>query len=572
MAFRSNIDFQERGFYFAASGSDISSGKTLETPKLTIQAAIDAAAALDPIPSATDIGLVTAAQGGSFDESFVLADFVQFNGEDSTIITDAAIAVTLASGARFRLTNVTNSQAAGVAFLINDQNLLDVFCQRVSCTGAGGKIFSIVGTVDNIFIEPKQMVIDGLGSTGIVFTGATTSPIDINVDTVQLIANNTIFVDHDPVSSTDVMNVSVSTVESTSFTGTTAFNVQNGELLVPVAGSITADTVINVESGAKLIISANDMTGNIIVADGGTLECNIGTVTGDITVESGAIVKAYIYTHTGTLTNDGTIFGFIGNVPFSDELALSFNNITQRDAFFSVNLSTLITDMLISVKTDGTATVFVWTGDTNPSSYDPDLWVESSINVGPGTLFLGEDGTALSSAARTVNFVDAYGDTAIPIGTVYDETGNIAPFQWDFAASIDTSVADVFDTNLSDPQTMLFSIATSDSITRAYSIRPATAGDLRVRAFAGTATTDPVILDTRITIIAGQISTVVQITLDNNILIQVGDDVLLEFSGIQLEGGLQTSGAFSGQTVPFLNADFATLARRDLVIRSEPRP
>lgn len=569
MAYKSNIDTQLRGFYFAASGNDDFSGKTIEVPKLTIQAAIDETDNLIPVPSTSDIALVTSSQGGSFTEGFVLNDFVQFNGQDTTIIAAASTLITLGSGLRCRLTSATNTQAAGITFQLDGVNLVDLSCERIQASGAGGIGINIAGTVDNIFIEPKQLVVDGVGAIGLNIESTTTSPIDTNFDTVQLQANNTVFVNHNPVSSTDATNISVSTVESTSFTGTTAFLVQNGEMTVPVAGQITADTVIRVTSGAKLIITSNNMTGDILVETGGTLECNIGTITGDITVESGAIVKAYIYTHTGTLSNDGTIFGFIGDVSYSDQLALSFKKIGDRDIFFSSNLSTLITDMLISVKTGGTYTTFTWTGDTNPSTYDSELWVESSINVGPGTLFLGSDGMSLSSAARTVNFIDAYGSTGIPIGTIYDETGNLAPFQFDFAASNDTSVTDVFDTNLSDPQTMLFAVGTNDSITRAYSVRPATAGNLRVRAFAGSLTTDPVILDTRITIIAGQISTVVEIALANNILIQVGDDVLLEFSGIQLEGGLQTSGAFIGQTVPFLNADFAVLTRRDLVVQGD---
>jgi len=566
ISFRGNVDTQVRGFYFAASGNDSFSGKTIEVPKLTIQAAIDAASALTP--SESNVALVTSAQGGSFTESFVLEDFIQFNGQDTTITADSAVAVTLATSLRCRLTSVSNSQASGITMRISSKNLIDLSCQQLTTTGDGGTVLSITGTVDNIFIDNKLMIVGGDSAVGVSVESTTAAPIDINIDSVQLSADNTVFIDQNPITATDITNVSVSTVDSGSSTGTTAFLVQNGELIVPTAGQITAETVINVMSGAKLVINATSLTGNIIVANGGVLECYAGTVTGDITVESGGIMRAYIHNNTGTISNDGTISGFIGDVTYSEQIALSFRNEAERDSFFSSNLSLLQTDLVVNVKTGSTITAFVWTGDDNPATYDGDLWMESSINVGSGTLFLGIDGMSLSSAARTVNLVDAYGSTSIPIGTQFDAAGNLPPFQYDFGVSSLQSVADVFDTILSDPQTMLFSTV-SNTMTSGYAIRPGTVGTLRVQAFAGTLETDPRVLDDLFTIVVGDLGTVKEIVLTNKTLVETGDDILLKFSGIQLNGGLQTSGVFNGQTVPYLDADFALLTRRDLVIQGD---
>jgi len=185
----------------------------------------------------------------------------------------------------------------------------------------------------------------------------------------------------------------------------------------------------------------------------------------------------------------------------------------------------------------------------------------------PGkSVSLGKDGTSLSSGARAMDITDAYGETSTVISTIYDETGNETTFQWDSTASVSTSVSDVFDTALSDPQTMQFT-GLVNARTRAYSIRPASSGTLRVRGFAGTTTNAPVIIDTLITIDPGDVGTLFQVILDNRILVEIDDDVLAEFSGVQLFGGLQTSGSFDGQTVPFLNADFSILTKRDLVVQ-----
>jgi len=116
VSYKSNINTQLRGFYYAASGNDTFSGETLEVPKLTIQAAILAANALTPPPSAANIALVTGSQGGSFTTGFILSSFIQFNGQDTSISTTTAFAVTLASGLRCRIEAVSNAQASGTVF------------------------------------------------------------------------------------------------------------------------------------------------------------------------------------------------------------------------------------------------------------------------------------------------------------------------------------------------------------------------------------------------------------------------------------------------------------------------
>ena len=260
-------------------------------------------------------------------------------------------------------------------------------------------------------------------------------------------------------------------------------------------------------------------------------------------------------------------------IPGDFDVAVSsffFKNINARDSFFDTagNEVFLEFGLPVIVNQGNASTVFIWTGADSPSSYDSSLFLESPIDTGPGTLFLGLDGMSLSSAARTVNLVDAYGATSIPIGTQFDATGNLPPFQYDFGVSSLQSVSDVFDTLLADPQSMQFSTV-SNTMTSGYGVRPGTAGDLRVRAFAGTSDTDPIILDSTFTILVGDLGTVKEIVLSNKTLVETGDDVLLEFSGIQLNGGLQTSGVFNGQTVPYLDVDFALLTSRDLVVQGD---
>jgi len=247
-----------------------------------------------------------------------------------------------------------------------------------------------------------------------------------------------------------------------------------------------------------------------------------------------------------------------------------FESITARDDFFNTvgNEQLLMNGLPVQVNEGTVATVYFWSGVDSPSTYDEDLFRPASVGSSPGSLFLGASGTNISSAARNLNLNDAYGSTSIPLLTRFTAAGNTAPFQYDFGVSSLQSVANVFDTLLADPQTMLFNTV-SDSMTSGYAIRPGAAGDLRVQAFAGTLETDPTILDVTFAITVGEIGTLKTITLDNKTLVEGGDDVLLKFSGVQLNGGLQTTGGFNGQTVPYLDADFTLLTSRDLVVQGD---
>lgn len=234
----------------------------------------------------------------------------------------------------------------------------------------------------------------------------------------------------------------------------------------------------------------------------------------------------------------------------------TFKNIAQRDAFFSVteNSQLLETGLPVLVNQGNAVTVFVWTGADNPVTYDPNLFVEQALNSGPGTLFLGLDGTSLSSAAKVINFNSAYGDKALGIGNFFGTKGSVRPFMFDFEKELVFIIANVFDTQLSQPQEFVFVAPLGPTYTKGLLIRPATSGTLSLKGYAGTLNTDPIIVDTTFQISAGDIGNVVVLSLPNGLLSTVVDEQLLVFDGVDLFGGLQTSGDFSGQTKPFLQA------------------
>lgn len=273
-----------------------------------------------------------------------------------------------------------------------------------------------------------------------------------------------------------------------------------------------------------------------------------------------------------TNDSDGKVVGIFAGEPVYIDSPQSyfFKNVAGRDAYFGEipNLSLLRTDTPVIVNQGNTITTYFWDGVDAPVSYDPDLWRTASLNSGAGTLFLGQGGASISSGNHVLNFIDTDAELSYVLDVKYDDTGSFPPVIFDLAAISNSIVADVFDSTLSDPQDMQI-LAASDIMTRAYGVRPATTGTLRTQAWAGTVDTGPVILDVLTTVGGGDIGNILTIDLPNPILTLTGDDILVRFSGVQLDGGLQTSGLFNGQTVPYLEADLHVSTTKEIAISGE---
>ncbi len=314
MTYKSNIDPQVRGFYFSESGNANLDGASFETPKLTIQDAIDAAAAISPPPSIGATATVSSAQGGVFAAGAVLSDNINLDGKNVTINAGLANSVTLASFVICTVDVVLNSLAAGVAFLISGQSDVSLQGTIIQLTGNGGKGISITGTVDEIFTTFNLLRLDEVNCIGIEITSTNLKPIDINVDTVVLNANDTTFIDQNTATVASETVLRVSSVEDAGFTGTTAFLIQNGTLEVEVAGHVDADTAIRVKSGGTLRINTAHVTGDIFVESGGLLQIIAISITGNITIDAGGTANTQIIEHVGTLTNNGTFTEFARSV------------------------------------------------------------------------------------------------------------------------------------------------------------------------------------------------------------------------------------------------------------------
>lgn len=284
MSHRHNIDPQIRGFIFAESGDDAFDGATIERPKKTIQAAINAAMALDPPPNPlSPISQVSAAQGGTFTESFTLFDFIQFDASNTFLILDDLIGVTLASFLAFEIEFISNSRMGGTCFEVDGLESMGVNSRSIRVDGQNGIGFNVTGVCDKIFLNTNLLDIRGEGAIGYKIDSTTQLPIDINIDTVSLQGDNSTFMDYDPVNSSDSCVVNVSTVNTVGASGTTGFIARNGTLIVVQQGILKAGTAVHVKDGAVMRLSCDNLIGDVIVDEGGTLIASVGIFSGTVT-------------------------------------------------------------------------------------------------------------------------------------------------------------------------------------------------------------------------------------------------------------------------------------------------
>lgn len=241
----------------------------------------------------------------------------------------------------------------------------------------------------------------------------------------------------------------------------------------------------------------------------------------------------------------------------------TFESTAARSTFFGIagNRTDLVTNTVVMVYTgEGRVTNFRWTGADNPGTYDDDLWIETGVEITPGTIAIGRDGLKISSGNNVINMEAPNGNEYIIQGLQLHSNGTETPRFWDIGTLITADYATVGDTNLTAPQsiTLTSPALTTSTYLEAFIVEPHEAGTLRVEGWAGTVDTGPKILDLFITVAVGDINKPFIVPLPNGVLLFSTENTLITFSGVGLIGGLQTVGPFNGQTVPFLRANVRT--------------
>ena len=370
MTNKNNIDPEKRGFYFASSGLEKHDGATLERPKLIVQSAIDQTQDiefLDPPPSLFSPAQVSAAQGGSFSEGFVLPGFVNFDAANAIFNANQDVSITLGDGQICSIFGVRNGNDDSTCYLLDGTSLAGTRSLFCVVDGADSIGYEIKGATLGAFSTCDRLTVGGERSIGFKITGTFSEPIDIDGDVVLLNRDDAVYVDYNPTNPTDACTVDISTifsdganVFSRGICTTTAYIARSGHLTIK--GSVLiAKVAVDVKSGAEV-----DMREE--------------TVVGDINVDLGGILNVDILDHEdGTITRNGIINGVINNVVYRGDPDTDFFREWTSNGLNS-------------------ATIDFYLTERNPNS---------NITANPGSIAYREDG---ENSAIYLNEGDAPND------------------------------------------------------------------------------------------------------------------------------------------------------------------
>ena len=307
MTYKHNIDDNSRGFYYAASGDDAWDGKSVETPKKTIQAAIEAANVLVPPPSAGQLATVEEAQGSTFFEDIVLYDRISVEGSLTAIVTSGAVGIQLASTLSFNPRAIISTSANQTLILIDGEEQLGANISSMTLGGDSATGVSLIGLCSAVFITLSEIRASGMGATVIDYAGESLISSDFNFNTVNLNNDNQTFFKYAPTKPDDSVDINLSSlaIGSSLPTGTTGFVIDGGFLKVR-AGTLVAGVVATVGVAGTFTASCNVISGDTI-SEGVVVYDTVGVIFGNLeTTATGSILWRGT-TITGNVTNAGNM-------------------------------------------------------------------------------------------------------------------------------------------------------------------------------------------------------------------------------------------------------------------------
>ena len=257
------------------------------------------------------------------------------------------------------------------------------------------------------------------------------------------------------------------------------------------------------------------------------------------------------------------------NVPFDPDAGHRPNDLTRATTFieaiqgqnYSVtanSLSIVVRDQVERVLEslpDGALPMktssFTAFGPSSLFEDDDQVLSAKPTELPPAFLSLG-DSQILGAGDRILTARNGRNEMTYLQTLRLDTNGTAAPFFYRMGAETAGLTANVFDSVLTDPQTLEIT-SIQDVATTQFFIRPATAGTLLIESFVSSATGAARVFSRSVEITQSMVDagTEIDASAINPSLVLTGDVNYLVFSGIQLRGGLQTATGVNGQTTPY---------------------
>ena len=264
-------------------------------------------------------------------------------------------------------------------------------------------------------------------------------------------------------------------------------------------------------------------------------------------------VQYQILVGTEWVNNGDPVVGIKG-AQGSDAADFRYDSASARAAFFSFQDNRdLLKENETSARTTlnpSTLELAIWTGVSAPSAaqYDDDFWQPQSLVVGLNSINFEADNAVLSMALESLHLTNTFKETGYLIQQKYtDAAGMSKPMRLNAGPAQDFPLGDVFDTELTGPQSLLTE-GTVGSAALSFTVRTgATGGTLRVEAFTvpvddADPNRDPTVNDPRAVnnSFTAPANTLLTIIIPNPSLSTPGIKLLTRYSGVNLMGVYRT--------------------------------
>ena len=327
MGFKVDIDSTGRDFFFAPSGDNAFSGRTIQNSVADPTTAILRVQDLDPPPSAFQPASISAVVSGTYFDGIVTPDDTTISCQFASIVTSDLINVDIGNNQSVLWGALVNTVTDGVNCMIDGKTRVTLLVNAL-VVGLDGVIptfdnigVKVSGACEDIFVEIRQIALSGERAIGLEHTATTSTPIIykiekaefFNVDQTMVRLENGL-TERIEVE-VDAVRRATSAIQPT--TNSIIFDAVSGQINVR-AQSLDADIVGRVGDGAQLGLTANICIGEIQIQDGGECLLRTGVLNGPITVDAGGRLECIINVQVGTITNNGTINGIINGIPYGN--------------------------------------------------------------------------------------------------------------------------------------------------------------------------------------------------------------------------------------------------------------
>lgn len=310
-----------RSFHFATGGDNDNNGRTYNLAFATPEKSIEQCNALIPAPGIGTAAAAISFGAGVYQVEIDDLDFILFIASGVNLLNKPGVLVTVKLGivASLECNSVQSDEFDGIAVLCDGKARTGLDCKFITASG-GGQSFClrVTGFVDDLFVNVNQIVV--VSNIGIFDDSANLNPISYDIREITQLDGTTAIKISAGRKTLNIGSIVPSVLLRTDTT-TTALHATNGAIIDAEITVMAAVTVLKVDADSEINLISATVSGGIVVAEDGLLNCNIANFIGTVSPSD---------------PGDGRVNGTLGGVRYGnarvlDEIVLSAFSEDDQD-------------------------------------------------------------------------------------------------------------------------------------------------------------------------------------------------------------------------------------------------